>query len=148
MKNKILKLSGDRQSGRTTFLVNSIFVHLLDPSLSNDISLVVSAPTTGSRLLLAENIISKLEKANENFSSSRDVGEIKIIVGKKVCRIVPPEPRFFIGHKINYIFLDNADYLDEAFKDFIDLIMRPNVVVLQTVEQESVYLSDIKVIDQ
>jgi len=125
---KKITISGDRRVGKTSFLANSIINHLTDPRVKSEACLVASAPSQGMVRNLHNRIIEQLKLTGEKFSY--DYNEIR--VGDKKCRFVSPDPIYFIGLQIDYIFLDEATYFPKSFLDFIDTIMRPNVVVIQT----------------
>lgn len=126
-----ITVTGDRCSGRTTLLINSIVAHLTDPRLKDDVQLIASAGVQSQNRNLFERILNELQARDVEVTRAVHT-YLEIEVGKRKLRIVPAKPESFIGHQFDYVFLDNFDFMDKGFQLFMDEIIRPFVVVVQT----------------
>lgn len=136
---KKIKIVGERRTGRSTMLINSMFVHLIDDTLKEDLVMIASASNAMGRQQLNNGLVEKLSSSKINFSASIN----KIEVNGRTCLFLPPDPRSFIGIKFDYVFLDNVEFFDSRFIDFIDTIIRPNVIVVQTHEEKSLFFKEV-----
>lgn len=127
--NKV-SITGGRGIGKTVVLVDSIVGHITDPELKEDAALIVCSATIQMNRTIKEAIVAKLQRRKVKFSHRNN----KITVGKKSIKFLRAEYSQFIGVDIDYIFIDNIGAMPEEFVKFIDMIMRPNVVVVQTYE--------------
>jgi predicted AAA+ superfamily ATPase len=136
---RINTISGTRRSGKTEILANSIFAHLMDASLKDKRILVYTASSFMINDLL-ERITKKLP-TDKNISISKANSSAKITCNDttatfKTVGINKTEFPFmedFIGRQVDYLFLDQVDYMPTEFTKFIDTFVRPNIVVIQTI---------------
>jgi hypothetical protein len=127
--NKV-SITGGRQIGKAALLVDSIVGHITDPELKDDAALVVCSATPQMNRAIKEAVVAKLQRRKVKFSHRNN----KITIGKKSIRFLRAEYSQFIGISIDYIFIDNVGLMPGEFVKFVDMIMRPNVVVIQTYE--------------
>lgn len=134
---KKLQILGERQSGKSTMLVESMFVHLTDESLRKDLIMVASSHNKIAIRHLKKALINKLaaNKLEVNVVEKENL----IQVGDRTCLFLDPTPGAFIGRSFDYVFLDNADFLGNNFLNFIDMIVRPYAVVIQTQDIKSFF---------
>lgn len=133
MEMKKINIIGERQTGKSTLLIHSMFVHLIDKQLPTEFTMIASAPNVGMRRILFDGLIDRLKESGIKYTASVDF----ISVEGRMCKFLAPLPSEFIGRNFDYVFLDNVDYFDKRFLDFIDMIIRPNVIVVQTQEDKS-----------
>lgn len=124
---KKINITGERQSGKTTLLVQSIIYHLTDDTLPDDTTILICAPGFYHMKALEKLVDSKLP-----FESVLRRGNREIIMksGKKAMFIYD-SPNVVRGTVPNYIFIDNGDLMSDQFKDTINS-MRGFSVVIET----------------
>lgn len=127
-----VSITGGRRAGKTTFLIDSIVGHITDPELKTDASLVVCAPTQHMIKLIKDAVVAKLERRKVIFSHRSGSNRNSITVDNKTIKFLPTTYSLFIGISIDYLFLDNVEQMPVEFMSFVDMIMRPSVIVIQT----------------
>ena len=127
-----VSITGGRKAGKTTFLIDSIVGHITDPELKTDASLVVCAPDKQMLKLIQDAVVAKLERRKVTFAHRSVSRKGSITVDNKTIKFLPTEYTLFIGISIDYLFLDNVEQMPVEFMSFIDMIMRPSVIVIQT----------------
>lgn len=132
MKN--IKISGDRQLGKSNILVDSIVTHVLDEGVKSDVKIVVTAPNQASRKTLQSLVAKVLHQKGVEFRSVIPIatGNGSITIQDKTITFLIPEMKYFIGRQIDYVFIDRSDMMEAGFTDFIDTIIKPFVIVVET----------------
>lgn len=138
MKDHII--IGGRQTGRSTLLVNSIFVHFIDELFKESFDMVVAAPTRTMVMDLKEEVVKKLDAADVNFSHSVD----RISVGNRNCKFIfGGSSDRLRGLGFDFLFIDNVDLMSDEFTEYVDTCVRPQAVVIQTMERKTPFSRDV-----
>lgn len=125
---KKISKGGNRQSGKTTTLIDSILSHITDQRTKPGASLIVSGANYLNTRYLNKLVIEKLTESKIGFIANGD----KILVENKRVSFVAPQMQNYICVDIDFIFLDDVEQMESNFMEFIDTIIRPHVVVIQT----------------
>jgi tRNA(Met) C34 N-acetyltransferase TmcA len=132
---KSLKISGDRQVGKSNILAESIMTHILDDGIKNNVNIVATAPTISARKALQASVTKKLNDVGVEFRSvipmASGNGSINLNNNRSITFVVP-NMKYFVGREIDYIFIDNSDMMEVGFMDFINMVMKPFVIVVET----------------
>jgi hypothetical protein len=128
---KKITITADRLGGKTKMLSDSIVTHMLDPNLKPDLRLVVTAPYKVMLDQLRESVRDKMPDV-PGFKYVITGTSSYIELGKRRINFLMPQMQEMIGREMDYLFVDNIDLMPKGFQDFLDAIVRPYIVVIQT----------------
>jgi hypothetical protein len=126
-----------KSAQKSKVLVDAIILYLTDVTNPDEGVYFLGTPSIGQSKYMMDDIIHALTLRKVGFKYWNSNGNQKIIVGNKTLQVVAannPMPAM-IGCRIDALFVQDFYRMPAGFQDFVDLILRPCVIVIQTDSQ-------------
>ncbi len=133
-----LRLEGERGSGKTTQLANIIVNHLTDPSIKPETGLLAVAPNQMMVKLLFEKVCNMLLDRKILIQRAVHTPRMEIVIDGRKIVFSHATPNAIVTNKVDYLFIDEVDYIQKEFMDFVNVVARGAAVVIQTGAPKSV----------
>lgn len=122
-----------RSLSKTKVLVDAILIYMTCEDAEEE-TYFLAAPSVQQGRHMIDDIVHILNAQKIGFKYWRTNGSIRLVVGSKTLRLVHPQGFLadMITSRIDAIFIQDCNRMPVGFQDFIDQIMRPCVVVIET----------------